>query len=298
MARGFAGLILLLVACAKPAPVEAPRDAGPQRTFGGSRPVTLSVPRAYAGRATPLLIALHGYGNSSGPFEKYLGLQSLVDAKGVLLASPDGTRDAKGNRFWNAGSDACCNFNASAVDDVAYLRELIADIRRLYNVDRRRIFVVGHSNGGFMAFRLACELSDELAAVVSLAGATPDCQPKSPVSVLQIHGDRDVGVRFDGGSNILGNGGGDYPGALETTRRWARAAGCQESQSQSGAPIDLEAEVLGAETLVSTHEGCPAGIDVSLWTIQAGSHIPEVTAAFPELVWGWLAAHPRPAKEN
>ncbi len=178
---------------------------------------------------------------------------------------------------------------ACPFDDVKYLRELLAEIRNVYAVDPRRIFVVGHSNGGFMALRLGCELSGELAAVVSLAGAAVErCHPASSVSVLQIHGDRDFGVRFDGGTNILGKGGGAYVGAVETVARWARDDGCGSTRS-SGATIDLETTLPGSETTVSTYDGCPKGIDVALWTIQGGGHVPKIDAA---LIWAWLSAHP------
>ena len=289
--------LVLNLSCARTGVVTLVEDAGSQPVFGGSRPVKVSVPKRYAGRATPLLLALHGYGNAGKPFESYLGLPSLVDSQGIFLVSPDGTLDAQGHRFWNTGSDACCNFAGSAVDDVKYLRELLAEIRGTYNVDPRRIFVLGHSNGGFMAYRLACELSGEIAAIMSLAGATPDCHPTAKVSVLQIHGDRDVGVRYDGGTNILKKGGGDYFGALESAERWALDDGCTPyapaPPTTEGQPIDLESELPGGETMVEDFDGCPAGVGVSLWTIREGSHNPELSEAFASQVWAWLESHQR-----
>ncbi len=291
--------LVLNVSCAKSVAV-TPEDAGTQRLFGGARPVKVSVPKRYAGRAAPLLLALHGYGNSGKPFESYLGLPRLVDSQGIFLVSPDGTVDAQGHRFWNTGSDACCNFGKSAVDDVKYLRALLVEIRAAYNIDPRRIFVLGHSNGGFMAYRLACELSGELAAIMSLAGATPSCRPTSPVSVLQIHGDRDVGVRYEGGTNILKKGGGDYFGALESAERWALEDGCKpfapSPPRRVGQPLDLEAELAGAETVVEDFDACADGVGVSLWTIREGSHNPEFNDAFAGHVWAWLEAHARSAE--
>jgi len=214
----------------------------------------------------------------------------------VLMVAPDGTRDASGNAFWNVGIDGCCNFDGSTVDDVKYLSDLLAEIRSVYNVDARRIFVVGHSNGGFMAHRLACERSSEISAFVSLAGNLGQaiaCRPAVPVSVLQIHGDRDTTVLYDGGTDILGKGGGPYAGALESVERWAGDDGCASTWT-AGTPIDLESTLAGAETTVSTFDGCPAGTEVSLWTIQGGGHIPAVGGRFPGLVWRWLDAHARP----
>lgn len=287
-------VVMLLAASAL-----AASDAGSplQIVFGGDRPVTISVPTGYdARRPAPLVLVLHGYGSSGKQHQDYFGLGGLVEAHGVILAAPDGTEDAQGNRFWDARTDACCNFTGHPVDDVKYLRALLEQIRAVYQVDPHRIFVVGHSNGGFMAHRLGCELSKEISAVVSLAGtasAKPSgCLARTPVSVLQIHGDQDVGVRLDGGSNILGKGGGAYAGAVEMTRRWARDDGCKRTRS-AGAAIDLDSTLPGAETTVSSFDGCRAGSDVSLWTIQGAGHVPAVATNFADLVWRWLEAHPR-----
>lgn len=294
--------LLMLCSCASPAP--APVDAGcggggrpAQVVFGGSRPVTLSVPSTYDGACpAPLILVLHGYGAAGVLEESYLGLTGLVEGRGVLLVSPDGTLDSDGKAFWNAGIDACCNFNGSPVDDLKYLGDLLAEIRGVYNVDPGRIFVVGHSNGGFMAHRLGCELSPTISAVVSLAGNVSQepiaCRPAVPVSVLQIHGDQDGTVLYDGGTNIVGKDGGAYAGALETTTRWADDDGCASTRTD-GAPIDLDSMLPGAETAVTSFDGCPAGTDVTLWTIQGGGHIPAVGSRFPGLVWRWLEAHHR-----
>ena len=168
--------------------LQAAPDAGPRQVvFGKDRPVTLLVPRSYAGKPTPLLLVLHGYGSSGPHHQEYLGLAKLVEAHGVLLASPDGTLDTAGDRFWNTGSAACCNFHGSAVDDLKYLRELLAEIRRVYDVDPKRVYVVGHSNGGVMAHRLGCELAGQVSAIVSLAGSMPveECHPAKVVRVSE-----------------------------------------------------------------------------------------------------------------
>ena len=113
----------------------------------------------------------------------------------MLYATPNGTQDLLALRFWNA-TDACCDFFGSGVDDSTYLANLVAAIDSAVGVDPRRRFFVGHSNGGFMSYRMACDHADEVAAVVSIAGATfddtADCAPVRPVSTLQIHGTSDT----------------------------------------------------------------------------------------------------------
>ncbi len=149
----------------------------------------------------PLVVLLHGLGSSGATMEEYFQLQPLAESKGFLLALPDGTKHADGARFWNA-TDACCGFG-STVDDVAYLGSVIDEVEGARNVDRSRVYVMGHSNGGFMSYRMACDVADRVAAIASVAGATwadpSKCTPSEPVSVLQVHGTADEGIRYDGG---------------------------------------------------------------------------------------------------
>ena len=262
-------------------------------TFGGARPVTLQVPKDDDPSCPmPLVLLLHGYGANGQLQELYLGLDRLVDGRRVLLAAPDGTLDASGKQFWNA-TDACCNFDASPVDDVAYLRGLVSEISAAHAVDAHRVFVIGHSNGGFMAYRLACEHPEDFAAIVSLAGATfadaARCAPASPLSVLQIHGDADGTVLYDGGTSLVGRVVPAYPGAARTTDIWASYQGCS-SETVPGESVDLG----GTPALVTRHTGCPPGIGVELWTLPDGSHLPSFSSGFATNVWHWLEQHPKP----
>ena len=160
--------------------------------------------------------------------DDYFHLAPAADARGYVYAYPDGTIDSNGNQFWNA-TDACCNFNKAGVDDVAYLTSLIAEIRAKLAIDPKRIAFVGHSNGGFMTYRMACDQAGLVAAIVSLAGATfadrSDCAPSEPVSVAQIHGTADGAIHFKGGnlSDVT------YPGAEMTAEAWATYNGCGET---------------------------------------------------------------------
>lgn len=272
---------------------------GPPRTFGGDRPVSVSVPASYdPSRDWPLVFVLHGYSANGFLQKRFLYYDRLVDDPGVLLVAPDGTVDREGHRFWNA-TPACCNFFGSKVDDVAYIRRLIREISAAYSVDSKRIYLIGHSNGGFFAYRLACELSDRVAAIVSIAGATyldpADCDPKHPVAVLHVHGDQDTSVRYAGGriDGALGKGDEGYPGARETVKTWARYDHCSTS-TRRGSNLDLDSRSSGAETIVERFSGCPAGAQVTLWTIEGGTHVPLFAAAFSKLSWRFLAANPKP----
>ena len=280
------------------APVEdviAPTgDAG--NPLIAARPYRVRAPGNYTTLGPlPLVVLLHGYGANATGQEAYFALGPQVSERRFLLALPDGTRDAGGKQFWNA-TDACCNFLNAPVDDVAYLRALIADMKARYNVDANKVYVIGHSNGGFMALRMACEMSDEIAAVMSLAGAgysdAMRCAPSRTVHVLQVHGDMDQTVLF-GGAPALVAGGQPYPGAERTVGDWATRNGCAMTRMSSGADLDLDSVLVGAETTREAHTGCRAGGSAELWRIRGGSHIPTFGAAWAPSVIDWLYAHAR-----
>src|SRR5262249_41179079 len=144
-----------------------------------------------------------------------------------------------------------------------------------YAIDPRRVYVVGFSNGGSMAHRLACEAADRVAAIVSIGGANwKDAgpgRPSGPVAALE------------------GHAGGDGRSARETVATWARRDGCAGPLGLFGAAVP------GAETTTERYAGCPAGIDVELWTVHGGRHAP-THPAFGELAWRFLEQHPKPAR--
>ena len=136
------------------------------------------------------------------------------------------------------------------MDDSGYLWDLVDEIKRQLTIDDRRVYAVGHSNGGFMSYRLACDHADVFAAIASLAGGTYKdenlCGPSEPVHVLQIHGTADGTIRYDGG-NI---GGVAYPGARESVQTWTQYDLCA-AQSDTGFPgLNLDRGISGRESVV------------------------------------------------
>lgn len=263
--------------------------------IGGNRPAALIVPESYDGSPTPLVVGLHGYTSSGSALGLYFGLPQRVDVRGFFFVSPDGTREPAGarNRFWNA-TDACCNFTGSSVDDSGYLLGLINEASARFNIDPKRVFVVGHSNGGFMSYRLACDAAERIAAIVSLAGATfvdpMDCEASAPVSVLQIHGTEDTVIRYQGG-NIFRD---TYPGSEATVAWWADRAGCTGDPELSGR-LDLDRGLPAEDTDVLTYRtGCESGVNVELWRINRGSHVPAFNADYGDRILDFLFAHPKP----
>ncbi len=262
----------------------------------GRGPVDVTVPAGYdAAIPTPLIVQLHGYGSSGAGQLRYMGIGELADEYGFITVAPDGTREEAGRQapFWNASS-ACCNFQGSTVDDVAYLKSVIDEIASRWNVDPDRIYMVGHSNGGFMSYRMAYEHPATIAAIASLAGATEGDGERPPpdasVHVLQIHGTDDSVIEYGGGG--FGTDGASYPSALYSVRQWADYNGC-DATGRAREMRDLDASLPGHETGVMVfRSGCAAGGSATLWTISDGSHSPRLSDTYAEQVVEWLLAHP------
>lgn len=250
----------------------------------GGRPVQVVAPAGHdATTPAPLVLVLHGFGADPADVDALLGLRDDARERDVLYALPQGTEGPDGRRFWNA-SDACCDFAGSGVDDVTYLEAAIDAVEDRYAVDPAHVTVVGHSNGGFLAYRAACELAGRVTAVVPVAGAMPGrehpCSPGSPVTVVRVHGTSDVVVGYAGG-RLRGS---EVPAAEESTAGWARRDGCRATPKVAAGSMDLDASVEGAETTVTTYPGCDAGARVELWTIEGGRHTPAFGDEFADAV--------------
>ena len=261
-------------------------------TFPGTRPFKLQVPAVYlASKATPLIISLHGYTSSGAAQESYFKLGPVANARDILYVAPDGTLDNAGNRFWNA-TPACCNFYGSAVDDEAYIMSIIKTVSKSYTVDSKRIYIVGHSNGGFMAHHMACSHSDQIAAIVSFSGATfkeqSSCQPAKPVSILQIWGTSDETISYKGGALVN-----PYPGASETISDWVRIDKCSAIPIPLIKRIDIDRSIPGAETKVSSYMHCGDRTVVELWSIPGAPHVPPLVPNFATKIVNFLLAHPK-----
>ena len=279
----LSGVLLFAAAAASAQTIDAGRGAVP-----------IKVPASSKGAPTPLIILLHGYTASGAIQDKLFGLSALADRYGFIAVAPDGTENQKKLKFWNAGS-TCCDLDKSGVDDVAYLTTLITKIKAAYKIDDKRVFLFGHSNGGFMSHRLARDHSGMIAAIASLAGLDeerPSLTPLQPVNVLQIHGTADTAVSYGPGTFALGDK--PHAGAKQTVVNWAVRNGCAVDGVKAGT-LDLDSGLEGAETDVVRHTaGCQLGGAAELWTINGGGHVPKISDQFTMLVVEWLLGHPKP----
>jgi poly(3-hydroxybutyrate) depolymerase len=291
-----------MAAARSPWPVQSPVPV----TFyqvKGTRPVNLYVPSTYDGQTSlPLVILLHGYTANGDWVEGYMKFRPLAEGRGFLYCYPDGTVDRWGKRFWNA-TDAAGDFGNTGVDDVGYLQAVIEEIARGFAVDRKRVYLIGHSNGGFMAYRMACESADLIAGIASLAGMTfldPNrCQPSQPVNILHICGTADVYDSYMGGANTLTTplipaNMPPFPGAVRTVQIWAGYNGASDPITETAPSMNLVQDVAGLDTVTTRYTTFPPGGAVELWTINGGSHVPTLSSEFSPRVIDWLLAHPKP----
>jgi polyhydroxybutyrate depolymerase len=166
---------------------------------GIQRDYIVYIPELYDGTTTvPLVLNFHGYGSNAAQQMFYGDFRDIADTEGFLLVHPEGTTFI-GDQFWNVGFPGL----SSTIDDVGFTEALIDELATLYAIDLDRVYATGMSNGGFMSFLLACQLSEKIAAVASVTGSMTqdtfdDCNAQLPTPVLQIHGTEDGVVLYNG----------------------------------------------------------------------------------------------------
>jgi len=253
---------------------------------GRTRTVRVHVPKGYNSQTrTPVVINFHGRNSTASQQELLSGMTPKSDAAGFLLVYPTGV-----GQTWNDG--LCCGQAQSEnVDDVAFTKDLIDELNAKLCVDNKRIFATGLSNGAFMANRLACELSDRIAAIGPVAGQllTTSCAPTRPVPLMHFHGTADNVVAYGGQFGT--------PSVESSIKAWAARNGCAATPTATYAKGDTTCETYGS---------CKQGADVTLCKIEGGGHTWPGGFAVPGLgkttkdidatdaMWSFFAAHPMP----
>ncbi|HMA35061.1 MAG TPA: PHB depolymerase family esterase [Chloroflexia bacterium] len=281
-------------------PPAAGRDLTGTLTFGGyTRTYLLHLPPAYHGDTPfPLVVNIHGgAGNAAGEV-RLTGMNPEADRQGFLVVYPDGTGRLEDKLLtWNAGT--CCGYAlAHQVDDVGFVRALIAELGRHYAIDPRRVYATGMSNGGMMAYRLGCELADQIAAIAPVAGAQDGlrCRPAQPVAVIAFHGTADDHVPYAGGHGSAALSPAVDRSVAYAMAFWAQADGCA-ARPQTATQGHI---------VHDTYTGCTGATAVELYTVQDGGHAwpggvawpggppPTQEIAASRLLLAFFAAHPRP----
>ncbi len=300
------GLLLLGLAGCWNHEVAPGTHARTVRHGGTERRYQLTVPAGTTGRI-PAVIVLHGAGGSADKIAENTGMKSIGAREGFAVLTPQGLRAGGTVAGWNAGG--CCAGPAETnVDDVGFLGAMLDDAVGAACLDEERIHALGHSNGGMMAWRLACDLDDRIASVATSAGVLLDaqagaqtpfrCKAEEPVAVLAMHGLADECVAYEGGKSA-GPGGMVFPAALDGLERWRKHNGC------GGPPVEVFqkggarcvqwpgcAEKVELCTVEELGHGWPGGSYPRLTRQWCGG---EASADLPgsERAWDFFEANPR-----
>jgi len=306
--KWIAALIVMvagMLACGRniaAAPVSSAGNSTRTLTVNGlERSYIVHIPASHDGtQPWPLVMDFHGGGGSAETQMRTGNFNPLADEKGFIVVYPNGS-GRLGDKLltWNGGT--CCGFAVTnQVDDVGFVRALIADLQTIAKIDGRRIYATGLSNGGIFSYRLACDASDLIAAIGPVSGTLNylRCSPGDPVSVIHFHGTADEHVPYDGGAGDKSLAGVPFTSVKDSIDFWLAYDQC---------PPQPKTEMF-ADIRHDTYAGCAKGTAVELYTIIGGKHAwpggngpawpggdqPAQTIQATRLIWDFFAAHPKP----
>lgn len=214
---------------------------------GRNRQYDLHIPAGVSSaNAVPLVVDIHGFTSNKSQQAQLSQFKTLSNANGFVVAYPQGINDQ-----WNAG-DAIF-LGDPAINDVGFIRAMVADIARRVRINRSQVYATGLSNGSFLTHRLACEASDVFAAIAGMSGGLQfrnfdACRPTRPLTVKMYHGLNDRIVPYDGG------GSSGFRPIRDTFEFWARTNRC----------VGTPQVMVNGQNKIETYTNCAAGTQVSL----------------------------------
>lgn len=228
---------------------------------GEQRNYMVVLPEDYADNEEfPLIIYLHSHGWTAQQGMDYTSIHQAADTFGFLVVYPSASNN------WNSGIGENSGWPTPKINDVEFVNTLIDLLSDNYNIDLERVYATGYSNGGFMAYKLACQLSDRIAAIASVGGllsenTLAECNPSHPVPVLHIHGTNDSWVPMEGGTG--------WQSVEETLGYWTEFNLCENSSStnleDSDPSDDCTVEMI-------SYSGCADDSEVIYYKVIDGGH--------------------------
>ncbi len=270
------GIVLwsLFAAAPHPAGAEEPLTPGEHSRVvtadGRTRSYVVHVPPGYLPEEpTSVVLAFHGAGLNARMMMLISGLNKKADEAGFVAVYPNGTGLANLVLTWNSGG-LPESITERKPDDVAFTAALLDDLAEVVNVDAKRVYATGMSNGGMMCYRLAAELSDRIAAIAPVCGtvAIEPWKPTRPMPVMHFHGTADRIVPFDGPAKPMPQFV-SFKSVEETIRLCVTANGCRQKPETVQLPDTADD---GTTVVRSTHAPCRKGAEVVLHTIEGGGH--------------------------
>lgn len=228
---------------------------------GLTRNYRIYIPASYSqGTPVPVVFNLHGYGSNMLEQEQYGDFRAIADTANFIIIHPNGTPDGSAQLNWNS-------FGLTTVDDVGFLSRLLDTVMANYSVNPTRVYSTGMSNGGFMSYHLACNLSNRITAVASVTGSMTianmnACSPNHPTPIMQIHGTADGTVPY------LGN---TYMVAIETlVTNWVNENNCNATPITINVPNISTTD--GCTATHYTYTGGTNGTTVEFYKVTGGGH--------------------------
>lgn len=257
--------VLVITAFSFVSGVQSQTVLGSIQHEGIERDYRLYVPSIYDGSmAVPLVFNLHGYTSNATEQEFYGDFRPIADTANFLVVHPNGTTDGSGTTFWNAfGSPT------ETVDDLGFLSALIDSLNADYNIDLNRVYTTGMSNGGFMSYKLSCDLSHRIAAMASVTGSMistqiASCSPSHPVPVMEIHGTADPTVPYNGNPSLL------MQPIVDVVSFWVNFNNCNSTAVETAVPNTNLMDGCTADHFLYT--GGDNGATVEHYRVNGGAH--------------------------
>jgi len=270
--------------CATPAAAES-QTLAELMVNGVRRQYRLSVPRADAGVALPVLMAFHGGSGRDYPFPQQREFEELVETEGVIAVYPLAELVPPNEGEWQL------NTSESSTQDIAFVEALIDDLSARYCVDSNRIYATGYSLGSMFTYELACHLNARFAAIASFAGTMPvtpnSCTLVENVSIMHIHGQDDPIISYD---NEWEWKAWDSVGTMRDipslVRFWSEQYGCQnERETQSDSALHI------------VHDACDEGVRVEHYRLTGVGHEwPDTIRGVSthEVIWNFVSEFTKP----
>ena len=275
--------------CRQPLPADLKAGETVSRTLqsaGRTRTYLVYVPPAAgpAAEPMPLVLNFHGLGSTGAQQHVYGGWVPIAQREGFVVASPNGVQNS-----W---------LIAAGLDDIQFVRDLVAALGNELCLDPGRIYATGMSNGGFMSTTLACQAQDLIAAIAPVSGESapgPGCGGR-PVPLVLFHGTDDAVVPYQAGTiNAGAVSGTPFPGVAAVLGEWAKHNGCSDAP-----PVETR---IAADVVKVEYQGCRA--PVVHYRVEGGGHtwpgavpVPRLGAtttsiSASDIAWEFFKANPR-----